>query len=324
MFAHVILVCAVIGVAINITAIFFIRKKRDRSVFHDLLIILNTSDVGVVVCCALLFALPHVWQLYRVSFLPHVGQFLLPSMHIAVMTSVYSTILIRYIISECYKRTLSPEKRLIGKMHNYQIYVETFLSFSSFERYIRICFYCQLKETSILSDGNIKYYKMFVILFPILFYIPKFFEVQSHYETKEVKMEIDCGSYINLGKMLNNTKLRDLITQNMKDDELAEVERLATACKIIIDQEKIETLHIQNSTVKNVTKSQELTEIPIKHKPFSTLRNRTIPSIDSTIILHTTTTSANRKRRHKTNKQKRQTTAKRFKTGLMDDSPFIR
>ena len=98
MFAHLILVCAVLGVAINITAIFLIRKKqkRDRSSFHDLLIILNTSDVGVVICCALLFALPTIWQLYKDSIFPHVGQFLLPAMHIAVMTSVYSTILIRY------------------------------------------------------------------------------------------------------------------------------------------------------------------------------------------------------------------------------------
>ena len=95
MFAHLILVCAVIGVAINITAIILIQKKRDRSVFHDLLVILNTSDVGVVTCCALLFSLPDIWQFYKYSIYPHIGQYLLPCMHIAVMMSVYSTILIR-------------------------------------------------------------------------------------------------------------------------------------------------------------------------------------------------------------------------------------
>ena len=53
--------------------------------------------------------------------------------------------------------------------------------FFSFERYIRICFYCQLRETYVLSDENVKFYKLFIVIFPILFYIPKFFEVRSHY-----------------------------------------------------------------------------------------------------------------------------------------------
>ena len=98
MFAHLILGCAVIGIAINITAIILIQRKRDRSVFHDLLIILNASDVAVVVCCALLFSLPDIWQFYKFSIHPHIGQYLLPTMHIAVMMSVYSTILIRYAV----------------------------------------------------------------------------------------------------------------------------------------------------------------------------------------------------------------------------------
>ena len=78
----------------------------------------------------------------------------------------------------------------------------------SFERYVRICFYCQLRDTSILSEENIKFYKCFVILFPVIFYIPKFFEVRSHHEVTEVKVEVDCQKYISLATLLENPLLR--------------------------------------------------------------------------------------------------------------------
>jgi len=64
--------------------------------FHDLLIILTISDVAVVICCALQFALPSLWDAYTSKAYPHILQFLLPVMHITVMISVYTTILIRY------------------------------------------------------------------------------------------------------------------------------------------------------------------------------------------------------------------------------------
>ena len=98
MFAATILICAGLGIIINITAIILIRRKqkgRSTSAFHDLLVILNTGDIAVVICCALLFGLPHVWAFYADSIHPHIGQFVMPSMHIAVMISVYTTILIR-------------------------------------------------------------------------------------------------------------------------------------------------------------------------------------------------------------------------------------
>ena len=74
----------------------------------------------------------------------------------------------------------------------------------SFERYIRICYYCQLRETSVLSEDNVKFYKLFVVLFPILFYVPKCFEVRSHYVVKEVKMQIDCQKVSFIYKLSTN------------------------------------------------------------------------------------------------------------------------
>ena len=77
-------------------------------------------------------------------------------------------------------------------------------SIFSFERYIRICYYCQLRETSVLSEDNVKFYKLFVVLFPILFYVPKCFEVRSHYVVKEVKMQIDCQKVSFIYKLSTN------------------------------------------------------------------------------------------------------------------------
>ena len=71
------------------------RRKKDKSMFHDLLNIMSAADVGVVICFALLHALPKLWDDYHDKIHYHILQYLLPTMHIAVMTSVYSTILIR-------------------------------------------------------------------------------------------------------------------------------------------------------------------------------------------------------------------------------------
>jgi hypothetical protein len=93
MFHQVILAFAVLGVVINVVAFAIISRKK--SMFHDLLKILTAYDVAVVICCALQFALPSLWPAYVTNIYPHIMQYLLPVMHITVLTSVYSTILIR-------------------------------------------------------------------------------------------------------------------------------------------------------------------------------------------------------------------------------------
>ena len=95
MFQQVILAFAVLGVVINVIAFVIITKKKDKSMFHDLLKILTLYDVGVVICCALQFALPNLWSAYANNIYPHIMPYLLPVMHITVLSSVYSTILIR-------------------------------------------------------------------------------------------------------------------------------------------------------------------------------------------------------------------------------------
>ncbi len=108
------------------------------------------------------------------------------------------------------------------------------LIFCSFERYIRICFYCQLRETSVLSEENVKFYKLFVILFPMLFYIPKCFEVRSQYVVKEVKMRIDCQKYLSLSQLLENPLLKSFLGQQFTESDLVKIDFLAKACNKII------------------------------------------------------------------------------------------
>ena len=95
MFHQVILGFAVLGVVINLIAFVIITKKKDKTMFHDLLKILTAYDVGVVICCALQFALPNLWPAYYLNIYPHIMPYLVPVMHVTVLTSVYSTILIR-------------------------------------------------------------------------------------------------------------------------------------------------------------------------------------------------------------------------------------
>ncbi len=82
--------------------------------------------------------------------------------HIALMTSVYLTVLL------------------------------------SLERYVRICYLCQMRETSLVTEANLKYYLITVLVLPALFYTPKFFELDFVTETENVQkpITVDCGEVI--------------------------------------------------------------------------------------------------------------------------------
>ena len=82
-----------------------------------------------------------------------------------------------------------------------------------------------------LSEDNVKFYKLFVVLFPILFYVPKCFEVRSHYVYTEVKLEIDCQKYLSLAGLLENPKLRNFIGKQFTEADLDKISFLAGACE---------------------------------------------------------------------------------------------
>ena len=80
---------------------------------------------------------------------------------------------------------------------------------SSFERYIRICYYCQLRSTSLLTEENIKFYKLFVLLFPIIFYVPKFFEIRSE-NISEADRVVNCRYMMEHTRILRDNSTRTL------------------------------------------------------------------------------------------------------------------
>ena len=88
------------------------------------------------------------------------SQWLIPVVHIALMSSVYCTVLI------------------------------------SFERYVRICYLCQLIESKLVTKKLLRFYKAAVVLFPVLFYLPKFFEVRWDYTTVYYNKTVDCSAVI--------------------------------------------------------------------------------------------------------------------------------
>ena len=94
--SHAILATASIGILVNLTAIaVIIRRKRPSSPFHSLLVMLMAYDTLVVVCSALIFSLRHFWEEFDRDVFPVAVPWLMPIMHVAVMSSVYCTILIR-------------------------------------------------------------------------------------------------------------------------------------------------------------------------------------------------------------------------------------
>ena len=56
----------------------------------------------------------------------------------------------------------------------------------SFERYVRICHLCQLRYNSWLSEKTFGFLIAFVTMFPICFYMPRFFEMRSKEDIKVI------------------------------------------------------------------------------------------------------------------------------------------
>ncbi|CAB4067986.1 unnamed protein product [Lepeophtheirus salmonis] len=77
-FAICILIFALLGIVVNIGAFIVISKKKNCSMFHDLLKVLTVYDILVVICCALQFALPELWSVYANNIHPYVVVILLP------------------------------------------------------------------------------------------------------------------------------------------------------------------------------------------------------------------------------------------------------
>lgn len=97
--------------------IYYAKKRKRSSVFHQLLKLLSIYDILVCICACLAYGFPNVWATYQHQVMPKISVWLSPIIHIALMSSVFCTVTL------------------------------------SFERYVRICYICQMKVSWPLSSG---------------------------------------------------------------------------------------------------------------------------------------------------------------------------
>ena len=97
-----------------------IRRKRNKpTMIHKLLLLLSVSDLCVVVGLLASFCLPNIWPYFKYKW-PYLAPWWIPILQIALLTSVYTTVLI------------------------------------SLERYVRIVYICNLKECRFFNKYNFK------------------------------------------------------------------------------------------------------------------------------------------------------------------------
>ena len=94
----------------------------------------------VVVLCGMIWSLPAILPEYQAYIYPYWTKYLLPLVQISLMSSVYCTVIM------------------------------------SWERYVRICLVSHLGR-GYFSPSKFRFYLAMIIVFPMVFYIPKFFEV---------------------------------------------------------------------------------------------------------------------------------------------------
>merc|ERR1719414_1528883 len=107
----------------------------------------------------MIYGLPDVWTHFGVFTFPLITPWLIPVMQIALLTSVYATVLL------------------------------------SFERFVRVKYTVNLKRFKYFNEDNFKYYLMALLTIPTLFYLPKFFEYITIPVQKTIKEINPCSEY---------------------------------------------------------------------------------------------------------------------------------
>lgn len=94
----------VLGMALNITSIFYFSRLRHQRAFHRLLLVLAVVDTLHLVCSAATFSLPQLSETFDELYWPHIVPYTLPLAQTSMTASVYLTISItmeRYFSIVC-------------------------------------------------------------------------------------------------------------------------------------------------------------------------------------------------------------------------------
>ncbi|TRY78170.1 hypothetical protein TCAL_16684 [Tigriopus californicus] len=97
----------------------------------------------------------------------------------------------------------------------------------SFERYVRICFFCQLRATRLITPENFRAYVIALILGPILFCLPKFFEVETKPHVVEYTERFNCSK---LWIFDHDATTLARFHSMMKPEDITELHRLGVVC----------------------------------------------------------------------------------------------
>ena len=193
-FAIMIVFLFCIGVFINIGCL--VSLRRHRSTFHRFLKMLACFDALVVTCIFLMYALPVLAPWYKKTiFLPMVP-FFLPVVHMALMGSVYSTIVM------------------------------------SLERYLRLCRMQNMSKRC----GTV--WCLIVVLFPAVFYFPKFFEYRYQKFEHDFPIPINCSQFV-----LEQRELQEI------DNAIQWVSCFGRVVKTVIAKIRFSRLFFQSSKV---------------------------------------------------------------------------
>ena len=133
-----------------------------------------------------MYALPNESKYFRFKIHPHLIPWLLPITQIAMMSSVYCT------IGKLQKYGTSSLLFKVSSKFLTQLILIFCSIVMSFERYVRICYLCQLRISNVLTEENFKYYVLAFTLGPLLFYMPKFFELRTEERIVEHSKQINC------------------------------------------------------------------------------------------------------------------------------------
>ena len=82
-----------------------------------------------------------------------------------------------------------------------------------FERYVRLKYLCNFRHKDWITNKNLNYYRIIIILFSLTFYAPKFFELKvEHVDTSCIEVVTD-GQFL-MAKLYAHLHSYERLTSN--------------------------------------------------------------------------------------------------------------
>ncbi len=146
--------------------------------FFRLLKSLVVSDIFVALFCGSLWGMPHGVDKYSRFIFTKVAPYLITASHVSVLAS------------------------------------NLFTGVLGFERYVRLKYICNFRYKNWITNKNVNYYRLAIITFATLFYVPKFFELTP------VHVTTSCAKVVSEGYIKFNQVYIQLIKQKFANENV--------------------------------------------------------------------------------------------------------